>query len=43
MSHSNIRELSNLSPNRVQNYLDKFKDSLMISPNEEANYERAIA
>jgi hypothetical protein len=43
MSHSNIRHLSNLSSHKVDLYLDKFKDSVMISPKDEENYERAIA
>ena len=43
MSHSNIRHLSNLSSQRVDLYLDKFKESVMISPKDEENYERAIA
>ena len=43
MSHSNIRQLSNLSATKVDLYLDKFKNSVNISPKEEENYERAIA
>ena len=43
MSHSNIRQLSNLSANKIDLYLDKFKNSVNISPKDEENYERAIA
>lgn len=43
MSHANLKELSNLSTTRQQDFINRFHDSVNIRLQDETNYERAVA
>ena len=43
MSHANLKDLSNLSTSRQQDFINRFQDSVNIRLQDETNYERAVA
>lgn len=43
MSHANLKDLSNLSAARQQDFINRFQDSVNIRLQDETNYERAVA